>query len=111
MIMTIVSLVAALVAAPPVADPNVPEWINEMQRSAHGPLAAGIQSAFILVNILIITGGIAMVRVKGWGLALTGTIIAMLNFGNLCCVLGLPIGIWSLVILLQNDVQARFKQK
>lgn len=109
--MSIVSLVTALFVAAPAPDPNAPEWVNEMARGAHGPVAAVTQTVFIILNALIIAGGVAMIRVKGWGLGLTATIIAMINFGSFCCIIGLPIGIWSLVILLQGDVKHEFLQK
>jgi hypothetical protein len=34
----------------------------------------------------------------------------MINIGTCCCIIGLPAGIWSLVILLQPDVSKAFDQ-
>jgi hypothetical protein len=110
LLMTIVSLLMAFQGEPPAIDPDMPEFFQEMMQGAHGPAAALIQSVFLLVNALIIAGGVSMVRVKLWGLALTASILAMVNFGNCCCLLGLPVGIWSLVILLLGDVKTAFER-
>ncbi|MEZ6096771.1 MAG: hypothetical protein R3C03_21525 [Pirellulaceae bacterium] len=109
LIMSIVSIFMALFGAPPAIDPTQPEWLQDLQRNGRGTFPAIIQGAFVLLNIAIIAGGISMVRVKNWGIGLTATIAAMINFGNCCCVLGLPVGIWSLVILLQDDVKRAFE--
>jgi hypothetical protein len=92
----------------PQIDPNEPEFIQQMKKSSAGPVVAAIQSAFVLTNLLIIGGAVQMMRFKTWGFALAASIIAMLNFGTFCCVLGLPVGIWSLVILLRPDVKQAF---
>jgi hypothetical protein len=93
----------------PVADPNAPAIVQEMQRGSKGPLAIGVQTVFVLVNGLIILGSVQMMRLRMWGLAVAASIVAMLNFGTFCCVLGLPIGVWSLVILMLPEVKAGFQ--
>jgi hypothetical protein len=98
----------AFAFAEPQIDPNDPPFIQQMKKSSAGPVVAAIQSAFVVTNLLIIGGAVQMMRFKTWGFALAASIIAMLNFGTFCCVLGLPVGIWSLVILLQPDVKHAF---
>ena len=93
----------------PVADPNAPALVQEMQKGSKGPLAIGVQMVFVLVNGLIIFGSVQMLRLRMWGLAMAASIVAMLNFGTFCCVLGLPIGIWSLVILMLPEVKGGFQ--
>ena len=92
----------------PQINPKDPPFIQELKKSSTGPVVATIQSAFVVVNLLIIGGAVQMMRFKTWGFALAASIIAMLNFGTFCCVLGLPVGIWSLVILVQPDVKQAF---
>jgi len=92
----------------PQVDPNAPEFIQAMQRGVTGPVAAAIQGMFVLVNLIIIGGALQMLRFRSWGLALAASILAMVNFGSCCCGLGLPVGIWSLVVLASSDVKAAF---
>lgn len=90
-------------------DPNVPEFMQAMQKGSQGTTAAIIQGCFVVVNSLILAGAVQMLRFRTWGLALTAAILAMINFSSFCCVPGMPVGIWSLVILLMPEVRAAFQ--
>jgi hypothetical protein len=48
-----------------------------------------------------------MKKLERYGLAMTASILAMLPC-SLCCVLGLPIGIWALVVLMKPEVKSAF---
>ena len=61
----------------------------------------------LIASGLMIAAGFLMMRCRGRALAKFGSILAMLvSPGNL---LGLPIGIWSLVVLSQREVKAAFR--
>jgi hypothetical protein len=109
--MSIFSAAMALVGEAPQVDPEMPEFFREFQRGGFGPMAAVLQLIFIGVNVVLVAGAIQMLRLKTWTFALVSSILAMINFGSCCCLVGLPVGIWSLVILLQNDVKAAFMQQ
>jgi hypothetical protein len=49
-----------------------------------------------------------MMKLKSWGMGVAGAILSMLNFGGCCCVLGIPVGIWSLMVLLSPDAMSIF---
>lgn len=100
----------ALIAIPPVLPPDMPDFARQIAENSVGPAAAGVNAIFILVSILILLGGIQMLRSKSWGLALTASILSMVNFVSCCCIIGLPIGIWSLVVLLAADVKQHFQR-
>lgn len=82
--------------------------MQSFQEGSHGPVAAVIQTAFIFVNLAIIAGGIMMTQYKIWVFALVACILSCINFGNCCCILGLPVGIWGIVVLSMADVKAAF---
>jgi len=107
LVFTIASMVLAL-GPPPAVDPNAPPFMKGFQQGAHGPTALAIQSIFVLVNAFIIFGAVQMLRQKMRGVGIGASIVAMLNFGNCCCLLGIPVGIWSLVILMQDDIKWAF---
>jgi len=58
---------------------------------------------------VVIAGGLNMMKLQNWGLALAASIIALLPCISCGCLLGLPIGIWSLVILNDAQVKASFR--
>ena len=59
--------------------------------------------------LVVLIASIQMMRLRGHGLAVAGSVLAMLNLGNLCCILGLPFGIWSLLVLMRPDVRKAFQ--
>jgi hypothetical protein len=61
----------------------------------------------ILIAILILMGGIKMKKLESYGLAMTAGIVALLPC-SVCCIIGLPIGIWSLVVLSKPEVKNAF---
>ena len=51
-----------------------------------------------------------MRQLKRFPVAVAGTIVAMAPFVSSCCCLGLPLGIWALIVLFNPDVRAGFSQ-
>ena len=45
---------------------------------------------------------------RGRGLAMTGSVLSMIPCLSGCCIVGLPVGIWALVVLNNPDVRAGF---
>lgn len=72
--------------------------------------AAGIGSSFvgILVAAFIIYAALKMKELNHWGLAMAASILAMIPCVSPCCIIGLPIGIWCLVVLTKPEVKAAF---
>lgn len=103
------NVVFAMVGEAPPPDPNLPDWLNDAQQNNIGTFAAILHTCFFLLNLVILIGSIQMIRMKSWVLALIASILAIINFGSCCCILGLPFGIWSLVILNLSDVKRAFK--
>ena len=62
------------------------------------------------VGLLMIIAGLKMRKLETHGLAMTASIFAVLPVTT-ACVLGLPIGIWSLIVLNQSNVRAAFDRK
>jgi hypothetical protein len=85
-------------------DPTADPMVQEFQRGAVGPAATAIQGAFLLVNLFIIVCGVQMMKMQNWGLGVAGSVLAILNIGSCCCVLGLPVGLWSLCVLMSPDI-------
>ena len=109
MLMSIVAIILAIALHDPMAaaDPNNP---MEFLQNPFGPDAAALHMIFIFVNLTIIIGAVQMMRIKIRAMGFIAAVLAILNFGNLCCVLGIPAAIWSIVILLQKDVTRAFEE-
>jgi hypothetical protein len=56
---------------------------------------------------VIFYGAIKMKDLQGYGLAMTAAILCLIPCFSICC-LGIPFGIWALIVLLNADVKAAF---
>lgn len=65
-------------------------------------------AAGVAVAVLTIVGGLRMRALRSWGLALTGAILALMPCCSSCCCVGMPFGIWALVVLMKPEVKAAF---
>lgn len=64
--------------------------------------------AAIILGSLITLGASKMKNLNSYGLAMTACILAMIPCIN-CCILGLPFGIWALVVLNKPEVKDAFR--
>ena len=63
----------------------------------------------VVVGIIIIIGATRMKNLQTYGLALASSILAMIPCISPCCLLGLPIGIWAVVVLSNPEVKQAFR--
>ena len=63
----------------------------------------------IAVSPVIVFGGIQMLRARRYFVALWAAILALIPVTSLCCIPGIPIGIWALIVLRHPDVRASFE--
>ena len=59
-------------------------------------------------SVFVVFGGLRMRAVRSWGLSLAACIVVMLPLLGCCCCIGLPIGIWGIVMLSKPEVKAQF---
>ncbi|HTL98657.1 MAG TPA: hypothetical protein VL181_07620 [Holophagaceae bacterium] len=62
----------------------------------------------IIIGAVVFMGGSKMKNLQGYGFVLTAAILAMIPCISPCCLLGLPIGIWAVVVLVKPEVKAAF---
>lgn len=84
---------------------DMPDAVANMMSGTLGVIGSVMG---ILIGGLIFFGAMKMRQLNNWGLALASAILAMIPCLSPCCCLGLPIGIWALVVLLDNNVKASF---
>jgi len=79
-------------------------WMNMFSGSI------GIASSIITMLIagLILFGALKMKKLESYGWAITASILALAPCISPCCLVGLPIGIWALVVLSKPEVKSSF---
>ena len=94
-------------AAPPPLVGVPPELANFIQ-IMNGPMGIVAGLFGLAISVLVLFGALRMQKLANFGLAMTAAIVAMVPCFSPCCVLGLPIGIWALVILGKPEVKSQF---
>jgi len=73
-----------------------------------GGLGVASSSLGILISGVIFYGGLKMKRLENHGLAVAASILAVIPCTSPCCLLGIPAGIWALVVLSKPEVKSAF---
>ncbi len=71
----------------------------------------GITSAILglLVAGFLVYAALEMKKLSQYGLAVAASVVAMVPCVSPCCIIGLPVGIWSLVTLTKPHIKEAFK--
>jgi len=72
-----------------------------------GGMGIVIGVLMIAVYAFVIYGAMQMKVLRNWNLSLAASILAMLPC-SCCCLLGLPAGIWALIVLMKPEVKGAF---
>ena len=62
----------------------------------------------LLSSAFVVWGGLQMKGLKSWLPALLACFVVMTPLVSCSCVLGIPIGIWGLIVLFNAEVKAAF---
>ena len=78
-------------------------------RDGPGGLVFLVPTLLIVLSVLLLVAANTMKRLQAYGLAVAASFLAIIiSPGNL---IGLPIGIWALVVLSQREVRTAFAQR
>ncbi|HMJ91646.1 MAG TPA: hypothetical protein VK530_17625, partial [Candidatus Acidoferrum sp.] len=84
--------------------------INKFIEASQKPQALVFGIVQLACGGLMIFGGLKMRKGQSYKLAQTASVLAMIPCtASCCCVVGLPIGIWSLILLNKPEVKAAFE--
>jgi hypothetical protein len=91
-----------------------PEMREAMEKFV--PMMQGAGSALNIIglglDIFIIWAGVRMMKLHSWTAAVVASALMMVPcFTGCCCVIGVPLGIWSLIVLFNKDVKQAFEAK
>jgi hypothetical protein len=62
----------------------------------------------IIVSPFIIYGALQMLGARKYSMAKLAAVLSLIPCTSICCVLGIPAGIWGLVVLKKPEVKAAF---
>jgi hypothetical protein len=97
---------AQMDALKPLQQQN-PQLVNYIMMLS-GTAGVIVNIVALLYCVFIIVCAVKMKKLESYGLAMTGAILAMLPCNCPCCCIGIPIGIWALVMLNKPEVRMNF---
>ncbi|WP_257454640.1 hypothetical protein [Archangium lipolyticum] len=109
----LLGLVQAIVGAGAVTpemlnDPNIPAELRPWLERSQSLGAVGNILTLALSGVTFF-GALKMKNLENFGLAMAASIIALIPCFGPCCCIGIPVGIWSLVVLNKPEVKSAFR--
>jgi hypothetical protein len=104
-LLSLVMNLAGMSQVPAGMPPEAERWVT-MMSGGLGILATVLSLA---IGGLIIFGATKMMNLQSYGLAMAASIVAMVPCLSPCCCLGIPVGIWAIVVLNNAEVKAAFR--
>jgi hypothetical protein len=104
-LLSLVMNMAGMSQVPAGMPPEAERWVT-MMSGGIGILATVLSLA---IGGLIIFGATKMMNLQSYGLAMASSIVAMVPCLSPCCCLGIPVGIWAIVVLNNAEVKAAFR--
>jgi hypothetical protein len=105
----VVNLGFYLAGAQPMMLPQAQNPAEELGQKIGMAVGGVLGFVFVIADLVVLWSAICLLRARSYGMALTGSILAVIPCLSPCCFLGIPFGIWSLVVLNDETVKAGFE--
>ncbi len=83
------------------AEEHVARWLS-------GGIGITSSALGLLVAGFLVYASLEMKKLSQYGLAVAASVVAMVPCLSPCCIIGLPVGIWSLVTLTKPHIKEAF---
>jgi hypothetical protein len=104
-----------MAAVPQFNDPEVQKFLSDPQ--VHHFLHLLYSPAILLTNdlftlamsILVLVGALRMKALRSYEFSFIAALLALLPCVTSCCLIGLPFGIWAILVLRRPGIKGQFK--
>ena len=100
--------VAQSVNPPPPVDPALPAAQREAREAGRAAGRYAGSGLLLITNLIQVLAGWKMRRLESYSSCVIGAVVACIPCCSGVILLGIPGGIWALVVLLNADVRAAF---
>lgn len=91
------------------SQPDMPEWVREMaEKNAQSGSSILSNLPMLVLSALGFVGGLRMLSLQNYGLAVAGAVALLIPCVGSCCCLGMPVGGWALYVLTRPHVKGAF---
>ncbi len=106
---TVMSLTGAGFQPPPGEIPPEMQPFIDMLQKMQGPVAIITSILGIGISALIIFAAQKMRALQSYAMVVTGAVLAIVPCISPCCCIGIPVGIWVLVVVFKPEVKSMFQ--
>jgi len=108
-LLAVVSFATPALMTTLINNPSLPAELRDQLLAQQGQ-SSGLGSLPLLVlSAVVFFGALQMKNLKNYGLSLAAAIIACIPCIGSCCCIGLPVGIWAIIVLRKPHVRAAFR--
>jgi hypothetical protein len=97
-----------MAAMPAMPDPQAQKMASSLIHLMTGPVAVGSHILALLLSVVVLVGAIRMLALRNYEFAMVAAILAIIPCATSCCALGLPFGIWALIVLRRPGIKDQF---
>jgi hypothetical protein len=83
--------------------------LNQGDKLLQGLIGAAFYGFLAVLNIITLLAANKMRTLSGYGFAMAACIMALVPGVSPCCLIGIPFGIWGLVVLTKPEVKDAFR--
>jgi hypothetical protein len=96
-------------------DPNMPaadkekfkDFFSQAKEMSEQPALWAVYGVMGVIALVILFGGVKLLNLSGPALPIISAVLAMIPCtSGCCCVIGLPVGIWTLIVVNRPNVRA-----
>ena len=104
-----------LAAVPQFNDPQVQKFLSDPQVThflhlLFSPAILLTNDLFTLtMSILVLVGALRMKALRSYEFSMIAALLALLPCVTSCCLIGLPFGIWAIIVLRRPGIKSQFK--
>jgi hypothetical protein len=88
--------------------PEIPPQMRQIVQSTSGPVGLVMNFLGVALGGFTVFASMKMRKLESFGLVMTATILSMIPCTSGCCCVGLPVGIWILIVLMKPEVKSAF---
>ena len=91
--------------------------LDQLEERNNGPVSEYTQvivrtiwgGVLLIAACYVLYGSIQMMRLRSYPIAFSAAVVATIPMLGPCCILGIPFGIWALVVLAKPEVKRAFE--
>lgn len=89
-------------------NPSLPQELRDQLQAQQGQSSPLSGIPLLILSALVFFGALQMKNLRNYGMALAAAIIACVPCVGSCCCIGIPVGIWAIIVLRKPHVRAAF---